>query len=1203
MNFKDKEFVWINPHPEFEWYPGKIVDRVPEKKIIKVEDRYGEVFDVKEDKAEFVHGDSLTGINDLINLGDFNEGAQLHNVRMRYENDEIYTSIGQAILIAINPYKRLPIYTEAYRDVYLNKSIEKFEKTEPHLYKMGEISFSSMIATKSNQSMIISGESGAGKTESMKYVLTYQTKAHQIKDASGEVDDIESRILYTNPVLEAFGNAKTIRNDNSSRFGKFVELFFDENHQIHSAKITNYMLEKSRIVMQQDNERNYHIFYMLTKSAAPELKNRLHLPENSKWAYLNENYDRYDDFLEKDNVDYSEMLMCMNGLKVNQIEQNELMDITAAIQHLGQVKFVEQKEGSNIKKTDDHYKHVATLFGISENDLSSLMCSKTMITPGTGEKIIIDVDCDTARINRDTLSKIIYEGMFNWQVKRVNVSIKKDFEKSASSYKSVGQLDIFGFEIFKDNSFEQLCINYTNEKLQQHFNQHMFKIEQKEYEAERIQWSHIQFVDNAECIVMIEGKTSVFSLLDEQCRFQNSPAESDKKFLDKLKNTLGKNKYYIQGDVKFRMKGFGIGHYAGCVQYNVKDFCEKNRNSVNKEINTVFAKSKNSLLCRIFKQKLEEETGKSLESVSKSFSMQLASLVEHLNNSTPLYIRCIKPNGLIKPDIFESYEVCRQLRCAGMLEAIRIRKCGFPVRRPYDTFTKMYKNLFDQYKIKAKNAKDRCREFLDYLYNESIVDKKLKEIQLGTSKIFMKEHMKSLLDKLLEESIVQFAIRIQKHIKRFVQRRRYLRQLHYARYLQNRVRMILTLYGIKKRAKERVKRERYPALMITRAATKYLFRKKIWENLHDLVIQKRQEVEREKLMEENNAYETTEDQGTEIAKIKGILSNLFDKDHNKDGKSDDKSSEEDNQSGYWLEELENLRNENQELKDKLEQKEQVIKDKDTVNQQLTNNVNRYKSELHKKNENVKHLERVNKEYQTKEKLYKEERQKLRDLLIEKDTKLKKAQTGGIDSNFQSKLENEVGKMRSKDEEIATLKKKKNSQEYKVAQMTAKVAEMGSKDKNIAKLAQELDYYKSVSLPNSSNPSVLKNSEGGEVEYFKKKFEESQKTNNLCADLVRDLVGMIQWKYIEVEFVKKSFENKITDDEKAKFETQKSKEKRIFERMLNNYKQLEDIKKRERDEEENMLGNSMDSDEKVPTQDTGDNMKKHPSKVRSNKGHK
>lgn len=588
--------------------------------------------------------------------------------------------------------------------------------------------------------------------------------------------------------------------------------------------------------------------------------------------------------------------------------------------------------------------------------------------------------------------------------------------------------------------------------------------------SERISWSHITFVDNAACIEMLEGKTSVFSLLDEQCKFAgNSSAENDKKFQDKIKNTLSKNKYLLTGDVKFRNKGFGIAHYAGPVYYNVKDFVEKNKNQVNKEINTIFSQSKNSLLNKIFKEKFDKETTKSVESVSKSFTSQQANLVVQLNNSTPLYIRCIKPNSVQKPDVFESYEICRQLRCAGMLEAIRIRKCGFPVRRKYDAFERQYQNLFNVYKITEKNPKKKTELFMEAIYREKIIDKQKKEVQLGLTKVFMKENVKTIFDNLLEKSIEVFAIRIQKNMKRIVYQKRYARLKKATRHIQNYIRTYITYLGIKKRAKEKLERQRGPTRMIQRAWRNYLFKKNLFANLEDFLMRKRLEAEQQQELAEQFGDDMEED-NPQKSKIENILNKLYNSEFQQDGSqkgtgsyhpSKDVSMNEGSDHGDsndWLEEQQKLREENKELQEKLEGKDKIIKNKDEYIDKQSDKLSRYKGELNKRNERYKMLEKLNKEFQTKEKLYKDERQKLKTVLMEKDAKQKKAQNAGIDSDFLSKIEMEVDKMKSKDLEIKQQKKKKRDLEFKVAHMSSKLLEISHKDKNVEKLVQELEYW-------------------------------------------------------------------------------------------------------------------------------------------------
>jgi myosin heavy subunit len=297
---------------------------------------------------------------------------------------------------------------------------------------------------------------------------------------------------------------------------------------------------------------------------------------------------------------------------------------------LGQLLFVEKGDGSAMDpSTDLHHTDSAELFGISKERLQELCCTQSIKQPGKeDEKIVIEVDKMTAKVNRDTMAKLVYDNLFTWLVKRVNISIAKP-QDPKHKFKSIGLLDIFGFEIFEENSFEQLCINYTNEKLQQHFNQHMFKIEQTEYDAEKISWEHIKFVDNAECIKMLEGGLSIFKLLDDATRFKADSEESDRKFLSQIQQHFKTNPYMLQGNMKFRGKGFGVNHYAGGVYYTVAGFVDKNKNSVNKEMNLILSQSKNTILKKIFKGLLDVQTAKTVETVSKNFTSQLGSLVVH----------------------------------------------------------------------------------------------------------------------------------------------------------------------------------------------------------------------------------------------------------------------------------------------------------------------------------------------------------------------------------------------------------------------------------------------------------------------------------------------------------------------------------------------------------------------------------------------
>ena len=444
--------------------------------------------------------------------------------------------------------------------------------------------------------------------------------------------------------------------------------------------------------------------------------------------------------------------------------------------NLGNVGFDGGEESSSLAKNDEFAIKVSELLGIDLAKLDSLLCTKSLVDPITKLKIQQEISRPMAEFNRETFSKIIYDSLFDWLVARVNVEIKKPIQAQAKNFKSIGLLDIFGFEIFESNSFEQLCINFTNEKLQQHFNSHMFKLEQQEYSEERIDWTDIAFLDNLEVINLVEKRPAcIFSYLDDQGAFATG---SDKKFLEQIQSSFAKNPRFLSGP-KTKHTIFGIAHFAGEVYYDVTRFVEKNRNSKNKDMDEVMTASSFPFIAELFAEtnKLGAKKGKAatnpqapgsavkIKSVSGHFLDQLEELIKHLNESASLYIRCIKPNNLMKAHVFQAELVCKQLRCAGMLEAIRIRRLGFPVRRPFESFYRYYKTLFELHRVakpQPGNYRAAAEQFIKALDRDRVLSISSKALQVGKTKVFMKEHAKSILDSKLEQSLVVFVTRIQR---------------------------------------------------------------------------------------------------------------------------------------------------------------------------------------------------------------------------------------------------------------------------------------------------------------------------------------------------------------------------------------------------------------------------------------------------------
>ena len=632
---------------------------------------------------------------------------------------------------------------------------------------MAELSYQALSTERKNQSIIITGESGAGKTESTKVVLRYLANVQKRefpKDQVNPMHDLEDKILYTNPVLEAFGNAKTVRNDNSSRFGKFIQIYFDQNQSIYSAEISNYLLEKSRLIMQSSFERNYHIFHMLLSGASEETRLQYKVARDERYPYVHWNYPEAESFVKTDREAWEEMNRCMLGLQFTSAEKDGILRVIGTVLNLGMVQFEGGEDHATMIKGGSHCKSVVELLGISLENLESLLCTKSITDPNTRSQIVQRVGKPMAEYNRDTFAKILYDKQFDWIVSRVNVEISKQLTGAAAKYKSIGLLDIFGFEIFEVNSFEQLCINFTNEKLQQHFNDHMFKLEQTAYIDEKIDFDVVDFADNLFVINLIEKKPKcIFSLLDEQCAFANG---TDSQFWEKIQANFKTTKGFLQGP-RTKNNIFGITHFAGDVFYDVTNFLDKNKNSKNMDMDKVMSASSVIYIRDIFSEKMNRGKSERLKSVSGQFLEQLEMLVKSLNESASMYIRCIKPNRHKTPDDFESELVCKQLRCAGMLEAIRIRRLGFPVRRTFEQFCSTYKLLFIKFSIRETNKRTAVELFLKALDVDGIIKASDRAIQVGKSRVFMKEHINNVLEILLEKSLAVFAIRIQSAYRTF----------------------------------------------------------------------------------------------------------------------------------------------------------------------------------------------------------------------------------------------------------------------------------------------------------------------------------------------------------------------------------------------------------------------------------------------------
>ncbi|KAG2693975.1 hypothetical protein I3760_08G119800 [Carya illinoinensis] len=744
--------VWVED-PELSWVDGQ-VSKINGQEA-EIQTTYGKKVVTKLSKLHPKDMEAPAGgVDDMTKLSYLHEPGVLQNLKTRYELNEIYTYTG-GILIAINPFQRLPhIYDAHMMQQYKGAP---FGELSPHVFAVADVAYRAMINEGKSNSILVSGESGAGKTETTKMLMRYLAFLGGRVATEGRT--VEQQVLESNPVLEAFGNAKTVRNNNSSRFGKFVEIQFDKQGRISGAAIRTYLLERSRVCQISDPERNYHCFYLLCAAPQEEIE-KYKLGNPKSFHYLNQS-NCYELVGVSDAHDYLATRRAMDIVGISEKEQEAIFRVIAAILHLGNILFAKGKEvDSSVPKDDQakfHLKMTAGLLMCDAEALEDALCKRVMITPE--EVIKRSLDPQSATVSRDGLAKTIYSRLFDWLVDKINVSIGQD----PNSKSLIGVLDIYGFESFKTNSFEQFCINFTNEKLQQHFNQHVFKMEQEEYTKEEIDWSYIEFVDNQDVLDLIEKKPGgIVALLDEACMFPKSTHET---FANKLYQTFKNHKRFIKP--KLSRTDFTIGHYAGEVLYQSDQFLDKNKDYVVPEHQDLLGASKCPFVAGLFPP-LPEETTKSskFSSIGSRFKLQLQQLMETLNSTEPHYIRCVKPNNLLKPAIFENANIMQQLRCGGVLEAIRISCAGYPTRRPFFEFINRFGLLAPEALEGNNDEKVACKKILE--------KKGLKGFQIGKTKVFLRAGQMAELDARRAEILSSAAKTIQRRIRTHIARKRFV---------------------------------------------------------------------------------------------------------------------------------------------------------------------------------------------------------------------------------------------------------------------------------------------------------------------------------------------------------------------------------------------------------------------------------------------
>ncbi|XP_066215091.1 unconventional myosin-VI isoform X8 [Saccopteryx leptura] len=770
---EDGKPVWA-PHPTDGFQMGNIVDIGPDSLTIEPLNQKGKTFLALINQVFPAEEDSKKDVEDNCSLMYLNEATLLHNIKVRYSKDRIYTYVAN-ILIAVNPYFDIPkIYSSETIKSYQGKSLGTMP---PHVFAIADKAFRDMKVLKMSQSIIVSGESGAGKTENTKFVLRYLTESY------GTGQDIDDRIVEANPLLEAFGNAKTVRNNNSSRFGKFVEIHFNEKSSVVGGFVSHYLLEKSRICVQGKEERNYHIFYRLCAGASEDIREKLHLSSPDNFRYLNRGCTRYfanketdkqilqnrktpeylkagslKDPLLDDHGDFIRMCTAMKKIGLDDEEKLDLFRVVAGVLHLGNIDFEEAGStsgGCNLKnKSTQSLEYCAELLGLDQDDLRVSLTTRVMLTTAGGTKgtvIKVPLKVEQANNARDALAKTVYSHLFDHVVNRVN----QCFPFETSSY-FIGVLDIAGFEYFEHNSFEQFCINYCNEKLQQFFNERILKEEQELYQKEGLGVNEVHYVDNQDCIDLIEAKlVGILDILDEENRL---PQPSDQHFTsavhqkhrDHFRLTIPrKSKLAVHRNLRDD-EGFIIRHFAGAVCYETTQFVEKNNDALHMSLESLICESRDKFIRELFEsatnnnKDTKQKAGKlSFISVGNKFKTQLNLLLDKLRSTGASFIRCIKPNLKMTSHHFEGAQILSQLQCSGMVSVLDLMQGGFPSRASFHELYNMYKKYMPD-KLARLDPRLFCKALFKALGLNEI------DYKFGLTKVFFRPGKFAEFDQIMK---------------------------------------------------------------------------------------------------------------------------------------------------------------------------------------------------------------------------------------------------------------------------------------------------------------------------------------------------------------------------------------------------------------------------------------------------------------------
>uniref|UniRef100_A0A8C4TPF8 Myosin heavy chain, fast skeletal muscle n=1 Tax=Erpetoichthys calabaricus TaxID=27687 RepID=A0A8C4TPF8_ERPCA len=768
--FDAKSAVYVTDPKEL-YVKGTLQSKEGGKATVKTEK--GETVTVKEDDVHPMNPPKFDKIEDMAMMTHLNEPAVLFNLKERYAAWMIYTYSG-LFCATVNPYKWLPVYNSEVVAAYRGK---KRMEAPPHIFSVSDNAYQNMLTDRENQSVLITGESGAGKTVNTKRVIQYFATIACVGDKKKEAaapgkmqGTLEDQIISANPLLEAFGNAKTVRNDNSSRFGKFIRIHFGQTGKLASADIETYLLEKSRVTFQLSAERSYHIFYQIMTNQKPELIETLLITTNPyDFPMISQGEITVPSINDNEELIATDTAIDILGFTAE--EKIGIYKLTGAVMHHGNLKFKqkqreEQAEPDGTEVADK----ISYLMGLNSADLLKALCYPRV---KVGNEFVTKGQT-VQQVNNSVgaLAKSVYEKMFLWMVIRINQML--DTKQARQFF--IGVLDIAGFEIFDFNSLEQLCINFTNEKLQQFFNHHMFVLEQEEYKKEGIDWEFIDFgMDLAACIELIEKPMGIFSILEEECMF---PKATDTSFKNKLYDQhLGKsNNFQKPKPAKGKAEAhFSLVHYAGTVDYNISGWLDKNKDPLNETVVGLYQKSSLKLLSFLYGggKKGGKKKGSSFQTVSALFRENLNKLMSNLRSTHPHFVRCLIPNETKTPGTMENHLVIHQLRCNGVLEGIRICRKGFPSRILYGDFKQRYKVLNasaipEGQFIDSKKASEKLLGSIDVDHTQ---------YKFGHTKVFFKAGLLGTLEEMRDEKLALLITRTQAVCRGYVMRKEFVKMM------------------------------------------------------------------------------------------------------------------------------------------------------------------------------------------------------------------------------------------------------------------------------------------------------------------------------------------------------------------------------------------------------------------------------------------